>query len=120
MSFKKQWSWDPSISPLVYTELEKKAKIRYKDIIFIHKKTYEENNDYKPSWVAKEIWERWVNFWKSEEFQSHRSRGRKNRHQGEEEGAAEVTHTGGSVSAHRMLRILVYVLISLLLVNIFG
>ena len=113
MSFQKQWFWDPSITPLVYREWEKKAKIQYKDIIFTHRKTYEKNNDYKPSWVVKEIWERWVSFWKSEEFQSHRSRGRRNHRRVEEEGAAEVTHTGGSISASRTFRILVYVLISL-------
>ena len=82
MSFQKQWSWDPSITPLVYREWEKKAKILYKDIIFTHRKTYEKINNYKPSWVAKEIWERWVSFWRSEDFQSPWSRGRRNRRRG--------------------------------------
>jgi hypothetical protein len=91
----------------VREEWERRARLRYKNIIHQHRKAYDDDNEYKPSWVTREIWDRWVSAWKSEEFQASRSRGRRNRRRGNEEGVAEVTHTGGSVSARRTLRILV-------------
>ena len=83
-------------------EWEKRAKLRYKDIMHHQRKFYEENNEYKPTWASAEAWERWVLAWKSKEYEASRSRGRRNRRRGD-----EVTHTSGSVSARRTLRILV-------------
>ena len=88
-------------------EWEKRANLRYKDIMHHQRKFYEENNEYKPTWASAEAWERWVLAWKSKEYEASRSRGRRNRRRGDEAGVAEVTHTGGSVSTRSTLRILV-------------
>ena len=108
MSFQTQWSWDPSITPTVRREWVKRARTRYKDIIHLHRKLYEENNEYQPHWASTEAWREWVRAWTSPDIQASRQRGRRNRRRGNETGFAEVTHTGGSVSARRTLRILVY------------
>jgi hypothetical protein len=72
------------------------------------RKSLEADNEYKPDWVSAEAWREWTRAWAAPEFQAQRERGRKNRRRGDPTGVAEVTHTGGSVSARRTRRILVY------------
>ena len=74
----------------------------------LHRSRYEDDNEYKPNWADREAWNEWVKAWKDPSYQAQRERGKKNRRRGNESGVAEVTHTGGSVSARRTLRILVY------------
>ncbi|CAO2814662.1 unnamed protein product [Amaranthus hypochondriacus] len=104
--FQKQWSWNPAITSIVRREWEKKAKVRYKDLIHIHRRTYEADNTYKPTWATTTLWNSWIAGWNSAECSAQRTRNATNRRRGKAERNAESTHTGGSVSHLRTLRIL--------------
>ncbi|KAH6774936.1 catalytics protein [Perilla frutescens var. hirtella] len=73
---KKEFTWNPEIEGLVYNLWEKKAAVRYKELI--HKFKFKRHKG-KPNCIPAEAWPVWLKYWQRTDVKKKSDQAQKNR-----------------------------------------
>ena len=92
---QKKYKWNPALLISVKDTWKHVASVRYNDKLGKWRKKY--GNDAKPNSVPQEVWNKWWEYWNSEEFKALSQKASQNRRSEKAgEGSGPSKHIGGS------------------------
>ncbi|KAH6787697.1 hypothetical protein C2S52_007249 [Perilla frutescens var. hirtella] len=94
---KKEFTWNPEIEVLVRNLWDKKASIRYKDLI--HKFKFQKHKE-NPNCISAEAWPTWLAYWQRKDLKKKKSDQASKNRLNERNGLGISKHRGGSRCAN--------------------
>ena len=113
---QKEYRWDHALSSAIKKTWRHVAGVRYNDKLGKWRKKYGTNR--KPNSVPQEIWSKWWEYWRSDEFKALSSQAAQNRRSKKAgERSRPSKHTGGSRTIIQHSMNLVKVFFQFIIVN---